>query len=78
MYGGAGGDYVIGGQDDDSIDGGTGDDQLYGDGSDQYGGLPDGDLDHAGNDVIAGDALSPSNNQPVADAITAWVNGLSR
>ncbi|MBO6636580.1 MAG: alpha/beta fold hydrolase [Roseitalea sp.] len=28
------------------------------------------------NHVIAGDALSPSNNQMMADTIAAWVNGL--
>src|SRR3546814_17898077 len=49
---------MIGGQGNDSMDGGTGDDQIYGDGSEEIGGLPDGDLNHAGNDVIAGDALN--------------------
>lgn len=34
--------------------------------------------DDINNHVIAGDGLSPSNNQPIAEAITAWVNGLSR
>src|SRR3546814_19472395 len=55
IYGGSGGDYMIGGQGNDSMDGGTGDDQIYGDGSEEIGGLPDGDLNHAGNDVIAGE-----------------------
>ncbi|NIA72501.1 hypothetical protein HBA54_28330, partial [Pelagibius litoralis] len=66
MYGGAGGDFMIGGQGDDSMDGGTGDDQIYGDGAGDIDGdgslgtdgLPDDDQDHAGNDVIAGDALN--------------------
>ncbi|HMA15410.1 MAG TPA: hypothetical protein VKP12_11525, partial [Kiloniellaceae bacterium] len=58
IYGGSGGDYMIGGQGDDSMDGGTGDDQIYGDGSEDIGGLPAGDLNHAGDDVIAGDALN--------------------
>src|SRR3546814_11222742 len=49
---------MIAGQVNDSMDGGTGDDQIYGDGSEDIGGLPDGDLNHAGNDVIAGDALN--------------------
>lgn len=34
--------------------------------------------DDINNHVIAGDALSPSNNQPIAEAIVTWVNGLSR
>lgn len=61
IYGGSGGDYMIGGQGNDSMDGGTGDDQIYGDGSDEeggVGGLPDSDPNHAGDDVIAGDALN--------------------
>src|SRR3546814_16925716 len=58
IYGGSGGDYMIGGQGADSMEGGTGDDQIYGDGSEEIGGLPDGDLNHAGDDVIAGDVLN--------------------
>src|SRR3546814_12806990 len=54
IYGGSGGDYMIGGQGADSMEGGTGDDQIYGDGPDESGGLPDGDLNHAGDDVTAG------------------------
>src|SRR3546814_16117975 len=49
---------MIGGQGADSMEGGTGDDQIYGDGSEEIGGLPDGDLNHAGDDVIAGDVLN--------------------
>src|SRR3546814_20321037 len=58
IYGGSGGDYMIGGQGADSMEGGTGDDQIYGDGSEELGGLPDGDLNHAGDDVIAGAVLN--------------------
>src|SRR3546814_13451465 len=40
------------------MEGGSGDGQIYGDGSEEIGGLPDGDLNHAGDDVIAGDVLN--------------------
>ncbi|WP_422368329.1 beta strand repeat-containing protein [Pelagibius sp.] len=62
LYGGSGSDFLIGGQGDDSLDGGTGDDQLFGDGAGEVGGLPEDDLNHAGNDVIAGDALNNVKN----------------
>src|SRR3546814_9268544 len=40
------------------MDRGTGDDQIWGDGSEAIGGRLDGELNLAGNDVIAGDALN--------------------
>src|SRR3546814_17214546 len=49
---------MIGGQGADAMEGGTGDDQTYGDGSEEIGGLPDGDLNHASDDVLVGDVLN--------------------
>src|SRR5690606_8248608 len=63
-YGGSGGDVAIGGEGDDSIDGGTGDDRLSGDADPYYNGLAPEDANHAGNDVIAGDALNNMHALP--------------
>src|SRR3546814_10025346 len=69
IYGGSGGDYMIGGQGADSMEGGTGDDQIYGDGSEEIGGLPDGDLKH---EIGRAHVRTPVNNAHLVTRIQSY------